>query len=115
MTVVTSVYSKSDLKATKFIETQYHNGIRVKVINLKIDNRQPLFQRIYTFVAYALISAWYALTLPADVVVASSGPITVGIPGLVARYLRGRKLVFEARDLWPDGAIELGIIKIPVV
>ena len=115
VTVVTSLYSKSDLKATKFIETQYHNGIRVKVINLKIDNRQPLLQRIYTFVAYAIISAWYALTLPADVVVASSGPITVGIPGLVARYLRGRKLVFEARDLWPDGAIELGIIKNPLI
>src|SRR5690606_6997520 len=43
--------------------------------------------------------------------IASSGPITIGLPGLVAKYLMGRKLVFEARDLWPEGAIELGIIK----
>ncbi|MEP7106935.1 MAG: glycosyltransferase family 4 protein [Ferruginibacter sp.] len=41
----------------------------------------------------------------------SSGPITVGLPGLFARYIRGRKLVFETRDLWPEGAIESGIIK----
>jgi glycosyltransferase involved in cell wall biosynthesis len=50
------------------------------------------------------------LTLKADVVIASSGPITVGLPGLVAKYLRGRKLVFEVRDLWPEGAIELGLL-----
>ena len=115
VTVVTSLYSKSDLKAKRFLETQLHNGIKVKVINLRIDNRQPVLQRMYTFAAYAAVSAWYALTLPADVVVASSGPITVGIPGLVARHIRRRRLVFEARDLWPDGAIELGIIRNPVL
>ncbi len=43
-------------------------------------------------------------------VIASSGPITVGLPGLVAKYLRRRKLVFEVRDLWPDGAIELRLL-----
>src|SRR5690606_6807836 len=45
----------------------------------------------------------------------SSGPITVGLPGLVAKYIRGRKLVFETRDLWPEGAIELGVIKSKIV
>jgi glycosyltransferase involved in cell wall biosynthesis len=55
------------------------------------------------------------MSLPADVVIASSGPITVGFPGLIARYLRGRKLVFEVRDLWPSGAVELGIIRNPLI
>ncbi len=67
--------------------------------------------RIFTFVAYALIASWYALTLPADVVVSSSGPITVGIPGLIARYVRRRPFVFEVRDLWPEGSIQLGILR----
>jgi glycosyltransferase involved in cell wall biosynthesis len=58
-----------------------------------------------------VVSSWYAMTLSSDVVIASSGPITVGLPGLIARYMRGRKLVFETRDLWPEGAIELGVIK----
>jgi glycosyltransferase involved in cell wall biosynthesis len=49
------------------------------------------------------------------VVIASSGPITVGIPGLTARWLRGRKLVFEARDLWPEGAVKMGILKNPIL
>jgi glycosyltransferase involved in cell wall biosynthesis len=111
--VVTSIYSKSDLKAEKFIEHQKFEGVDVTVINVTIDNKQPIIKRIYTFLTYALCSVWYALTAKADVVIASSGPITVGIPGLVARYIRGKKLVFETRDLWPEGAIELGLIKNP--
>lgn len=110
VTVVTSVYNKSDLKTTGLLDTQWIDGIQVRIINVTIDNKQPLHKRVYTFLVYAILSSWYALKLPADLVIASSGPITVGIPGLIARYLRGRKLVFETRDLWPEGAIELGII-----
>ena len=111
VTVVTSIYSKSDLKATKLIEDQDFEGIKVKVLNVIIDNKQPFLKRIWSFIKFGVLSSYYALKLPADVVIASSGPITVGLPGLVAKYIRGRKLVFEARDLWPEGAIELGIIK----
>ncbi|GAB3890971.1 glycosyltransferase family 4 protein [Larkinella knui] len=110
VTVVTSIYAKSDLKASRWTEEQTIDGIRVKILNLQIDNKQSTLRRIWTFLCFAVWSSWYALTLPADVVVASSGPITVGIPGLVARYLRGRKLVFEARDLWPDTAILMGAL-----
>lgn len=115
VTVVSSIYSKSDLTASKLIEDQYFDGIHVKVLNLKVDNKQPFLKRIWSFLAYALFSSYYALVLKADVVVASSGPITVGLPGLLAKYVRGRKLVFETRDLWPEGAIELGIIKNPLL
>lgn len=111
VTVVTSVYSKSDLKSERLIEDQYFEGIHVKVINVRIDNKQSFVKRILSFIQYSILSSYYALILPADVVIASSGPITIGLPGLLARYIRGRKLVFETRDLWPEGAIELGFIK----
>jgi glycosyltransferase involved in cell wall biosynthesis len=115
VTVVTSLYSKSDLKAERLIEDQVFDGIKVKVLNIKIDNKQPFLKRIWTFIAFSLLASWYALTVRTDVIVASSGPITVGIPGLIGKYLRRRKLVFETRDLWPEGAIELGVIQNPVL
>jgi glycosyltransferase involved in cell wall biosynthesis len=111
VTVVTSIYSKSDLKAKHFLELQKIDGVNVKVINVLVDNKQPIWKRIYTFLVYAFFSSWYALTLKADVVIASSGPITVGFPGLLAKYVRRWTMVFEVRDLWPDGAIELGLLK----
>lgn len=115
VTVVTSIYSKSDLQASRLVEDQYFEGIHVKVLNLRIDNRQAFLKRIWSFVSYSILSCYYALAIKADIVIASSGPITVGLPGLVAKYIRGRKLVFETRDLWPEGAIELGVIKSPIL
>jgi glycosyltransferase involved in cell wall biosynthesis len=115
VTVVSAIYSKSDLKAKRFIETQIHDGIKVKVVNVLIDNRQPFLKRIFSFLQYMTFSTWFALTYKADVVIASSGPITVGFPGLIARYIRGRKLVFEVRDLWPEGAVELGVLRNPML
>lgn len=110
VTVISSVYSKSDLKAKGLVSEQTVEGVKVKVINVLIDNRQAAIKRIWTFLQYAVISSWFAITLKADVVIASSGPITVGIPGLIAKVFRGRKLVFEARDLWPEGAVKMGVI-----
>jgi len=111
VTVITGVYAKSDIRAQKFIENQDYEGINVKVINVTIDNKMPVLRRIWSFIQYMSVSCWFAATLKADVVIASSGPITVGFPGLVAHYIRGRKFVFEVRDLWPEVAVELGIIK----
>ena len=110
VTVVSSIYSKSDLNATHFVEDQVFDGIKVKVLNIRIDNKQTKIKRIWTWIQFMLMCCWYAVRLPADVVVASSGPITVGVPGIVAKKIRKRRFVFEARDLWPQTAIEMGLL-----
>ena len=109
--VVTSPYAKSDIRATKFLETQLIDGITLKIINVSIDNKHSFAKRIYSFLVYTFFSIFYALTLKCDIVIASSGPITLGIPGLITKIFRKKKFVFEVRDLWPEGPIELGVLK----
>lgn len=111
VTVVTSVYDKSDLRPTKLIERFDVDGIEVIVLNIRLSNKHGVLMRLYTFAAYAMLASWYALRHPSDVVVASSGPITVGLPALVARHIGRRPFVFEVRDLWPEGAIQLGFLR----
>ena len=115
VTIVTSVYYKSDLKAEKLVSDKNFEGINVKILNVEISNKQPVLKRIWTFAKYSILSSWYALTLKADIVLASSGPITIGFPGLIARYLRRRKFVFEVRDLWPHFPVQVGIITNPLL
>jgi glycosyltransferase involved in cell wall biosynthesis len=111
VTIVTSPYDKSDVKATKFIEKQLIDGINVIIINIKQSNKHSLLYRAYTFFLFSVISIYYALTLNFDVVICSSGPITIGVPGIFTKIFRKKKkFVFEVRDLWPDGAIQLGLL-----
>lgn len=109
--VITTIYSKSDIKSDRLFDTQIIDNVEVRIINLKVDNKQSFLKRVLGFLIYSIVASWYAITIKADIVIASSGPITVGIPGLFAKVFRRRKLVFEVRDLWPDGAIELGLLK----
>lgn len=115
VTIITSVYSKSDLKPNRFIEKQYFDGIEVIIVNIRIDNKNSFIYRLFTFFLYSIVASYFALTKKCDFVISSSGPITVSIPGLLAKYFRNRKLIFEVRDLWPQGAIELGLLRNPIL
>ena len=45
-----------------------------------------------------------------DVIICTSPPLTVGLTGLVLSRLKRIPMVFEVRDLWPDSAIETGVL-----
>ena len=108
VTVVTAPYEKSDIKTTKFIDHQIVDGINLVIINSADSNRDGVLKRVCKAMLFSLVSCYYALILRCDVVMASSGPITVGLPALLTKWFRRKPMVFEVRDLWPDGAIELG-------
>jgi glycosyltransferase involved in cell wall biosynthesis len=107
VTVITSPYEKSDIKAKGFISKQNIEGINVIVINAADSNRNSIPIRAIKAILFALVSIYYALRLKYDVVISSSGPITVGLPMLFARKVRKKSTVFEVRDLWPAGGIEM--------
>lgn len=116
VTVVTTPYDKSDLPRGKGIVYRLnYDGIDVIVINFLQSNKNPVFKRILDFIKYLLVALYFGFKLPYDVAICSSGPISVGVMGIVCCRIRGKKFVFEVRDLWPAGAIELGVIRQPVM
>ena len=50
-----------------------------------------------------------------DLVFATTTPLTAGIPGIVARWIKRKPFVFEVRDLWPELPRAMGVITNPVV
>lgn len=91
------------------------DGIHIIEFDLAYANTDGFLQRSLTFLKFAMKSIGIALTREYDVVFATTTPLTAGIPGIFARWLRGKPFVFEVRDLWPELPKEMGVIKNPVV
>lgn len=91
------------------------DGIDVIELDLAYSNNDGFMKRVWTFLAFALRSIWIALTEKYDLVFATTTPLTAGIPGIFARWLRRKPFVFEVRDLWPELPREMGVITNPLV
>lgn len=90
-------------------------GIDVIEFDLDYGNHMGFWQRVSVFAKFALGSIGVALREPFDVVFATSTPLTAGIPGIVAKWFRGKPFVFEVRDLWPELPRAMGEITNPVI
>jgi len=91
------------------------DGINIIELDLSYSNSDGFVKRAQTFLKFAWASVRIALTEKYDVVFATTTPLTAGIPGIFARWLRGKPFVFEVRDLWPELPKAMGVITNPVV
>jgi glycosyltransferase involved in cell wall biosynthesis len=71
-------------------------------------------RRLRAFAEFMILAAAKAAALKADLVFATSTPLTVAVPGVIAAKLRRVPFVFEVRDLWPEVPIEMGALRNPV-
>lgn len=91
------------------------DGIDIIEFDLAYANSDGFVKRAGVFLKFALKSIGIALTQNYDVLFATTTPLTAGIPGIFARWLRGKPFVFEVRDLWPELPKAMGVIKNPVI
>lgn len=91
------------------------DGINVVELDLAYSNSDGFLKRAWLFLKFAGRSVWIALREEYDVVFATTTPLTAGIPGIFARWLRRKPFVFEVRDLWPELPREMGVITNPLV
>lgn len=91
------------------------DGIEVVEFDLSYSNKDGFLKRIALFMKFAFRSVGVALREPADIVFATSTPLTTGIPGIFAKWIRRKPFVFEVRDLWPELPRAMGVITNPLV
>lgn len=118
-----SMVCGSNIKGDTGLDGSYRRGRRegtvegIRVIELEVpySNHQALLRRAWAFLRFAVRSVAVALREPCDMVFATSTPLTAGLPGIAARWLRGKPFVFEVRDLWPELPREMGVVTNPVL
>lgn len=91
------------------------DGIEVVEYDLSYHNSDGFIRRISAFLRFSVRSTALALTESYDLVVATTTPLTAALPGIAARWLRGKRFVFEVRDLWPELPKAMGVIRNPAV
>lgn len=91
------------------------DGFTVHRLSVPYSNRMSYYKRVLAFIRFAIRAGTHARTLSGSLVFATSTPLTVIIPALVARQFRRIPLVFEVRDLWPELPIAIGALSNPLL
>ena len=91
------------------------SGISIIYLGVPYSSEMSYTRRILSFCYFAVAASRVGATVPADVVYASSTPLTVAIPAIWSAKRRRVSMVFEVRDLWPEVPIALGALRNPVV
>lgn len=110
VTIVTSRYNylSGGLKA----EHLYPPGFHVHFAPTLIGLHRSYFMRILSFLSFALSSLFVALGAgPQDVILGTSPPIFQAVTASIVAIVLRRPFVLEVRDLWPEFAISLGVLR----
>ena len=86
-------------------------GINIYWAPIKYSNEMGFFNRIKAFLSFVLFVFKVGYKIECDIVIASSTPLTVGVPALFFKIFKKVKLIFEVRDLWPQLPIATGDLK----
>ena len=99
-----------------FVAEQEIEGVRVLRAFMLPSLHRNYFWRIVSFVGFMFSAVWTSLKVKdADLVVGTSPPIFQAFAAWMAAFLLRKPFVFEVRDLWPQFAIDMQVIKNPVV
>ncbi|KAA9325406.1 glycosyltransferase family 4 protein [Adhaeribacter soli] len=101
---------------TSYNGTEYKietvEGVQVHYLPVPYSNNLNFWGRIKAFLKFSWQSTRLAFKIKGvDICFATSTPLTIGIPALLLKKLRGTPYFFEVRDLWPEAPIQLGFIR----
>lgn len=111
---VTVVTSWQEPRDSRDWFTSTEDGIAVHWLPVPYSNAMDFSDRVRSFARFAFGAAERAAQLPCDVIVATSTPLTIALPGVYAARRRRVPMVFEVRDLWPEMPIAVGALRNPL-
>ncbi|ELH7810903.1 glycosyltransferase family 4 protein [Vibrio harveyi] len=90
-------------------------GMKLHVLHMPYSNADGMLYRVFKFVKFSILATLKSLKIHCDVILATSTPLTIAIPGVIYSKIKRKPMVFEVRDLWPELPIAVGAIKSPIL
>jgi glycosyltransferase involved in cell wall biosynthesis len=91
-------------------------GLTILRASVYSAHHKSFFHRLLAFFSFMLSSFFIGLSVQnVDAVWGTSPPIFQGVTAWALARLKGARFLFEVRDLWPDFAIAVGVLKNPIL
>ncbi len=95
---------------------EVHDGVRILRAYTHPALHRSFGWRVVSFLSFMVSSAWRGLRAgPVDLVVGTSPPIFQAVSAWAIAALRRRPFLLEVRDLWPEFAVDMGVLTNPVL
>lgn len=115
VTVVASRVGYLDGRASSGPALADDDGMKIRYAAMLSDIHRSFFRRLLGFLSFMLSSVGEGLKAGrVDIVIGTTPPLFQALAAWVVSLLRWRPFILEVRDLWPDFAIEMGVLKNPV-
>ena len=95
---------------------QMIDGVRVLRAYSAQTLHRSYFWRAVSFLSFMFSSVWAALQVKdADLIMGTTPPIFQAVSAWFVALIRRKPFLLEVRDLWPEFAISMGVLKNPLV
>jgi glycosyltransferase involved in cell wall biosynthesis len=100
-------------KNKKFLIETNQDGVRVIRCHVSESYNKSFWGRLWAYFSFTFSSTWGGIRYARstyDVIVVTSPPLFVGITAYILSRWKRTPFVFEIRDLWPESAIDTGVL-----
>jgi len=104
------------VESNRLVQEQNIDGVRVLRAYTYPSLHKSFVWRIISFISFMFTSIWAGLRAgPVDLVMGTSPPIFQAVSAWIVALLKRRPFLLEVRDLWPEFAIDMGVLKNPLL
>ncbi|MBK5209053.1 MAG: glycosyltransferase family 4 protein [Flavobacteriaceae bacterium] len=96
------------------IEASFYKNVDVVRCHVSESYNTNFLGRLWAYFSFVFSSIYaglFKINGKYDVILVTSPPLFVGITAYVLSKIKGLPFVFEIRDLWPESAIDTGVLK----
>ena len=107
---------KPDRYKNKYIykDDCFYDGVDVIRSHVSETYNASFLGRLWAYFSFVFSSTYAGLfktTGKYDVIIVTSPPLFVGVTAIILSLFKKLPIVFEVRDLWPESAIDTGVLK----
>src|SRR5260370_2037841 len=104
----------ADYRGKRSME-ENRDGVRVLRTSVYATPNRGFVRRILNHLSFALSSLTAIRKMgPTDVIFVESPPLLIGLAALAYRRFKRAPFIFNVSDIWPQSAVELGVLRNPL-